>query len=171
NAVIAWMFMGALAVGCGRPLEGDPAGSDPRDPQANGGAGARGSGVIAACGAEVDLAAAPSVAPPAAGQRYVRCATLGPEVGWNVVLSPESRRLAARTAAGAVRLLDTATWREVALLVSPLGRMDAVAFSPDSATVATLAAEMGQVALWRASDGKLDRTFAGPPASTIDAWA
>jgi len=30
---------------------------------------------------------------------------------------------------------------------------------------------MGQVVLWRAVDGRLERTFAGPPASTIDAWA
>src|SRR6185369_17948694 len=104
-------------------------------------------------------------------QRYLRCDTLGPEVGWNVTLSPDTRLLAARTASGTVRLLSTDHWREIALLASPLGRLDAVAFSPDGAHLATLSAEMAEVTLWRTRDGALERTFAGPPASTIDAWA
>ena len=111
------------------------------------------------------------MAPAATGQRFPRCATLGPETGWNVSLSPDGRRLAARTSAGTVRLMSTDRWREIAQLASALGRLDAVAFSPDGARLATLSSEMGQVALWHSSDGSLERTFAGPPASTIDAWA
>ena len=138
-----------------------------------GGAGAggtAGSGGIAACGA-LNLSSAFRLAPAAVGQGYVRCDTLGRETGWQVVLSPDARRIAALTSAGTVRLIATDTWLEVAQLASPLGQIDAAAFSPDGASLALLSAEMGEVSLWNAADGTPVRAFAGPPASSIDAYA
>jgi WD40 repeat protein len=142
-----------------------------------GGAGASGSGNdgvggggLAACGA-LDLSSSFQLAPAAAGQRYVRCDTLGPEGDWQVTVAPDGGHLAARTGAGTLRLIATRPWREVAQIASPLGRIDAAAFSPDGASLAVLSAEMGQVTLWNAADGALARTFAGPPASSIDAHA
>jgi WD40 repeat protein len=110
-----------------------------------------------------------TLAPTAPGQAYTRCGTLGPEGGWKVTLSPAGNRLAALTGAGTVRLIAAAdSWAELAQLASPLGRMDAVAFSPDGATLATLSSEMGEVTLWSASDGRLLRAFAGPPTSGVE---
>jgi WD40 repeat protein len=85
-----------------------------------------------------------------------------------VTLSPTGDRLAARIAAGTVRLVATNPWSEIAQLGSPLGQIDAVAFSPDGATLAALSAEMGEVTIWNAADGTLARGFAGPPASGVD---
>lgn len=133
---------------------------------AGGAAGAPGM----ACGA-LTFSQTIALGPSAPGQSYVRCQTLGPESGWQVTLSPAGDRLAARTAAGTVRLLATNPWSEIAQLGSPLGQIDAVAFSPDGATLAALSAEMGEVTLWNASDGTLARSFAGPPASGVDTTA
>ena len=112
-----------------------------------------------------------TLAPAAAGQAYTRCGTLGPEGAWRVTLAPSGNRLAALTGAGTVRLIATDSWTEVAQLASPLGRMDAVAFSPDGAALATVSSEMGEVALWSTSDGTLLRVFAGPPTSGVDTIA
>jgi WD40 repeat protein len=112
-----------------------------------------------------------ALGPSAPGQNYVRCQTLGPETGWQTTLSPAGDRLAARTAAGTVRLLATNPWSEIVQIGSPLGQIDAVAFSPDGLTLAALSAEMGEVTLWNASDGTLARSFAGPPASGVDTTA
>ncbi|HLK90340.1 MAG TPA: WD40 repeat domain-containing protein [Polyangia bacterium] len=139
-------------------------------PDGAAGAGGQAGGPGAACGA-VSLGATIALAPSAAGQSYRRCQTLGPEAGWRVALSPAGDRLAARTAAGTVRLLATDSWKEVAQLGSPLGQLDAVAFSPDGATLAALSAEMGEVSLWSAADGRLQRSFAGPAASGFDTTA
>lgn len=109
--------------------------------------------------------------PAAPGQAYVRCDTLGPEAGWQIALSPDAHRIAARTGDGAVRLIATDTWVEIGHIASSLGAIDAVAFSPDSTVLALLSAEMGQVTLLNASDGTQTRSFAGPAASTIDAYA
>ena len=136
---------------------------------ATGGGGQGGSPGVA-CG-PLSLSSTIVLAPAAAGQNYVRCQTLGPETGWQVALSPAGDRLAARTGAGTLRLLATDTWTEIAQLGSPLGAIDAVAFSPDGATLATLSAEMGEVALWSAHDGTLQRSFAGPAASGVDTTA
>ncbi len=111
-----------------------------------------------------------TLAPAAAGQAYVRCGSLGPEQNWDVTPSPAGDRLAARTAAGTVRLLSTSTWAELAQLASPVGEMDALAFSPDGSLLATLSSEAGQVTLWRARDGAYQTSFAGPPASTVDTF-
>ena len=70
-----------------------------------------------------------------------------------------------------MRLIATSTWTEVKQLASPIGEMDAVAFSPDGTLLATLSLEMGEVTLWRAQDGAFQSSFAGPPASTLDASA
>jgi WD40 repeat protein len=131
------------------------------------GAGGASGGPGMACGA---LAFTQTIAlgPSAIGQNYVRCQTLGPETGWQVTLSPAGDRLAARTSAGTVRLLATNPWSEVTQIGSPLGQIDAVAFSPDGATLAALSAEMGEVTLWNTSDGTLARSFAGPSASGVD---
>jgi WD40 repeat protein len=112
-----------------------------------------------------------TLAPAAPGQAYVRCGTLGPEQAWTVAPSPSGDRLAAITAAGTVRLISTSSWTEIAQLASPVGELDAVAFSPDGARLATLSSEMGEVTLWDAQTGALQTSFAGPPASTLDAFA
>jgi len=136
-------------------------------PDGASGGGGQGAGPGVACG-PLSLSSTIVLAPAAAGQNYVRCQTLGPETGWQVALSPTGDRLAARTGAGTLRLLATGSWTELAQLGSPLGTIDAVAFSPDGATLATLSAEMGEVTLWSAHDGTLQRSFAGAPASGID---
>ena len=68
------------------------------------------------CGATMTFSAPAQLVPAADGQRYVRCGSVGPEKAWHPVLSADGSRLAALTAAGAVRLLDTASWRELAYL-------------------------------------------------------
>ncbi len=136
-----------------------------------GGGGAGGaSGPGVACGA-LTFSQTIALGPSAAGQDYVRCQTLGPESGWQVTLSPTGDRLAARTGAGTVRLLATNPWGEIAQIGSPLGQIDAVAFSPDGATLAALSAEMGEVTLWNSAAGTLARSFAGPAASGVDTTA
>ena len=135
---------------------------------AGGAGGASGPGM--ACGA-LTFSQTIALGPSAAGQDYVRCQTLGPESGWQVTLSPTGGRLAARTGAGTVRLLATNPWNEIAQIGAPLGQIDAVAFSPDGATLAALSAEMGEVTLWNAADGTLTRSLAGPPASGVDTTA
>jgi len=134
------------------------------------GGGGQGGALGVACG-PLSLSATIVLAPAAAGQNYARCQTLGPETAWQVVLSPTGDRLAARIGAGTVRLLATDSWREIAQLGSPLGTIDAAAFSPDGATSATLSAEMGEVTLWNAHDGTFERSFAGPSASGVDTTA
>jgi WD40 repeat protein len=137
----------------------------------DGGVGTGGAGgAIAACG-PLTFSSTMVLAPAAAGQDYTRCGTLGPEAGWQVTLAPTADHLAARTAAGTVRLLATAPWRELAQLASPLGQLDAEAFSPDGAVLATVSAEMGEVTLWSATDGSFQRSFAGPAASGVDTTA
>ena len=124
---------------------------------------------VQACGAMLPLSADMHLAPAASGQRYVRCGTIGPERDWKIVLSGDGRRVAALTGAGTVRLYASDDgWRELGQLAAPLGRLDAAAFSPDGAKLATLSAETGEVTLWNAANGALARSFAGPPASTID---
>jgi hypothetical protein len=56
---------------------------------------------------------------------------------------------------------------ELVQLAAPVGRLDAVAFSPDGATLATLSVEQGQVTLWSAADGALVRSFFGQPADAV----
>jgi WD40 repeat protein len=137
---------------------------------ASGMAGAPGTGGAGtgptAC-SSLTIGTAMTLAPAAAGQQYLRCASLGPEQGWDVTPSPGGDRLAARTAAGTVRLISTATWTEVAQLASPVGELDALAFSPDGTTLATVSSEIGQVTLWRAQDGASLASYDGPPGSTI----
>src|SRR5262245_5537081 len=95
---------------------------------AAGGGGAAGAGGAAGSGGAADVVPVPGgQIPTAPGQRYTRCGTVGPEKGWRPLVSPDGRRLAARTPAGIVRLLDTATWRVVATIAAPLGRIDGVA--------------------------------------------
>jgi WD40 repeat protein len=179
----------AGSLGCDRLLEqllhdhggGDQGGATGM--LADGGAG-RAGGMMVGAGGSGGASGAPGMAcgaltfsqtialgPSAAGQSYVRCQTLGPEGGWQVALSPAGDRLAARTSAGTVRLLATNPWSELAQIGSPLGQIDAVAFSPDGATLAALSAEMGEVTLWNTADGTLARSFAGPSASGVDTTA
>jgi len=139
-------------------------------PDGSSGGGGQGAAPGVACG-PLSLSSTIVLAPAAAGQSYVRCQTLGPEGGWQVALSPTGDRVAARTGAGTLRLLATDTWTEIAQLGSPLGAVDAAAFSPDGSTLATLSGEMGEVALWSAHDGTLQRSFAGPAASGVDTTA
>ena len=134
------------------------------------GGGGQGAAPGVACG-PLSFSSTIVLAPAAAGQNYVRCQTLGPETGWQLLLSPTGDRLAARTGAGTLRLLATDTWTEIAQLGSPAGAIDAAAFSPDGTTLATLSAEMGEVALWSAHDGALQRSFAGPALSGVDTTA
>lgn len=100
------------------------------------------------------------VAPADPAKRYLRCGTLGGEVRWRLAFAADHARFAARTNAGTVRLMSTQPWLEIAELAAPLGRIDAMAFSPDGATLATFSIESGQVALWSARDGTLTRAYA-----------
>ncbi|HSS38474.1 MAG TPA: WD40 repeat domain-containing protein, partial [Polyangia bacterium] len=121
------------------------------------------SSVPAACAGPLDISAEALMPPAAAGQPYVRCGTIGPDNGWRVTLSPDGRYLAALTSTGTFRLLSTSDWTEVAQFASPVGVLDALAFSADSTTLATWSAEPGVVALWGVSDGCLLRTFVVAP--------
>jgi len=157
---------GAAAVDAGA------AAVDAGAPRADAGAG--GGSPPAACPFELELTDQLTLAPAAAGQHFVRCATAstGPE-RWHVTVSPDGAHLAARTSVGTARLvaLDGDGWREVAQLASPVGRLDAAAFSPDGAHLALLSNEAGEITLWRTSDGGLEQTFAAPPGGTIDVTA
>jgi WD40 repeat protein len=123
------------------------------------------------CATPLALSTAMWVAPFDVGQHYVRCGTRGPEAGWRVTVSPGGRYLAAQTAAGTVRLIDVQGWREIKQLASPVGRLDAVAFSPEGQYLATLSAESGEVTLWNTGNAQAERTWALAPASTIDTTA
>ena len=147
------------------PMGGVSGASGASGARGTGGAGGVGTGPTAC--SSLTLGTAMRLAPPAAGQAYLRCASLGPEQAWDVTPSPSGDRLAARTAAGTVRLISTATWTEVAQLASPVGELDALAFSPDGTTLATVSSEIGQVTLWRAQDGAYLASYDGPPGSTI----
>ena len=178
--------IGRLLHGRGEGDQGGPVAAPPPDAGTGGGignisgtdgaldgaAGGGGQGPApgVACGA-LSLSSTIALAPAATGQNYVRCQTLGPETDWQVTLSPKGDRLAARTGAGTLRLFATDSWTELAQLGSPLGTIDAVAFSPDGATLATLSAEMGEVALWSGHDGAFQRSFAGQAASGVDTTA
>jgi len=136
---------------------------------ADGGAG--GEATVGVCPA---FALSPSfeLAPAAPEQPYVRCQTLGPEAGWQgIVIASDGQHIAARTGSGTVRLIATNPWHEVAQIASPLGVLDAAAFTPDGQALAVLSAEMGEVTVWRAADGTRLSTFTAPPASTVDATA
>jgi WD40 repeat protein len=104
---------------------------------------------------------------PAPVQSYRRCGTVGPETSWRVTLSPDSAHLAARTSAGTVRLYQTDSWREISQLASPIGAIDAVAFSPDGTRLAGLASETGRLTLWNVADGTPTAMYDGPPLSTL----
>ena len=65
-------------------------------------------------------------------------------------------------------MIDVASWREIVQLGSPVGQLDAVAFSPDGSHLATVSAESGQVTLWRTSDGTVERSWALTPASNLN---
>ena len=123
---------------------------------------------VQACGAMLPLSADMHLAPSASEQRYVRCGTIGPERDWKIVLSGDARRVAALTGGTVPGDATDEGWRELAQLAAPLGRLDAAAFSPDGAKLATLSAETGEVTLWNAANGALARSWPGLPGSTID---
>jgi len=138
---------------------------------AGGAAGTGGAAAIGVC-PSFDLSPSFELAPAAPGQNYVRCQTLGPEADWQAIaIASDGRHVAARTSGGTVRLIATDPWHEVAQIASPLGVLDAAAFTPDGQALAVLSAEMGEVTVWRASDGAPLATYASPPASTIDGTA
>jgi len=149
---------GAVVVGSGGSGAGGCAGAD------GGIAGASAVGVCAA----FDLSPSFELAPSAPGQNYVRCQTIGPEADWQeIAIASDGQHVAARTSAGTVRLIATNPWHEVAQIASPLGMLDAAAFTPDGQSLAVLSGEMGEVTVWRAGDGTRVASFAAPPASTI----
>ena len=95
------------------------------------------------------------VSPGAPGAQYLRCGTYAGERAWHPQLSPRHTYLAALTNTGTVRLIATETLDEVAELASSVGRVDAVAFSPDDAAIATFSHDADQLAVWRTRDGSL----------------
>lgn len=170
------VLVGASALaGCDRRRDVLEAGDNPSVAQRGSGVsssdGSVGAATVGICPAFA-LSRSFELAPSAPDQKYVRCQTLGPETDWQgMVIAPHGRHVAARTGAGTVRLIETNPWHEVAQIASPLGALDAVAFSPDGKMLAVLSAEMGEVTIFRAADGKRLASFAGQPASTIDTTA
>jgi WD40 repeat protein len=128
------------------------------------------SGPPGRCERGVTLSDSLVLAPAPKGQGYLRCGTLGRDGDWTVKISPTGARLAAITGAGTLRLLATDSWVQIAQLASPVGRIDAAEFSADGVHLATLSAEGGQVALWRASDGTLERSVLTSPPPVTDYW-
>jgi len=112
------------------------------------------------------------VAPASPGQSYLRCGTRAGENSWNSSLSADHRRVAAHTNAGTVRLIATEGWEELAELASPIGRIEAAAFSPDGTLLATTSEAAGQLTLWRTEDGSFVRSFfVRPPSLDISFWS
>lgn len=105
------------------------------------------------------------VAPLRGTPSFVRCGTRAGEAAWTSWISPDGRRVAARTNAGTVRLIETDGWTEVAELASPLGRIEAVAFSPDGDALATTSQSAGQLTIWSARDGTSTRAYDLRPPS------
>jgi len=127
-----------------------------------------GGPAIAGCGSIAYMSTFTEMPAPD-GAHYTRCESLGPETGTRAAIAPDTSRVAVITSAGTVRLFATNPWGEIAQLAAPLGRIDAAAFSPDSATLATISPEMGIVTLWRASDGQRGQTYtAARPAFMPD---
>ena len=150
------------------PVTGDGAGAGAGPVTGTGTTAPQTPSVTAACTLRVTASGKLRQAPAAPGQRYLRCASAGSDLPWRVTMSPDGTRVAARTGLGTVRLIATDGWREVVEIVSPIGRLDAAAFSPDGTQLAVMSAEAGEITVWDARDGALLRTLAGPPAPTID---
>src|SRR5262249_32374578 len=72
---------------------------------------------------------------------------LYPGDGHAVAFAPDGRSLAATSAAGAFRLLDVKTGRQLAVLGGPADAADRLAFAPDGRHVAT-ANSRGEVRVW-----------------------
>ena len=122
---------------------------------------------IRSCSSWYPVSGVMKVGPAPAGQAYRRCGTLGPETGWRVTLSPDGGHLAAQTSAGTVRLYRTDLWVEIAQIASPVGSIDAIAFSPDGFWLAGLSREMGRLTIWNVLDGVPAETYDAPPGATL----
>lgn len=99
------------------------------------------------------------LAPAVPHTAYRRCGTGAGESSWSARFSSDHRRLAAHTNANTVRMIDTDAWQELAEIGHEIGRVDALAFSPDGTQLATLSIEAGEVALWSAADATLTRVI------------
>lgn len=187
SSALALVLAGLTACGSS-PSRGTPDGGDPPVDAANpgdapiaidGGGGTTdggetpdggGTSAIAACG-ELEYTSAMRLATSNATlDRYLRCASMGPERGARAAVSADGARVAVITSSGTVRLFATAPWSELVQLAAPRGRVDALAFSPDGARLATLSVETGDVTLWAAADGALVRDLGGADGSVIESW-
>jgi WD40 repeat protein len=77
---------------------------------------------------------------------------------WTAVFSPDGKLLAAGDAAGRVRVFETKTWKEVAVLDGE-DQLRSAAFAPDGRTLAL--GMRRDVQLWDATTGKRLRTLRG----------
>ena len=91
-------------------------------------------------------------------------ATRADHVGWvsSVAFSPDGKKLASGALNGTVRLWKADTLHPITMIQVPRGgHSKAVAFSPDGALLAHTRGDLGEVALWNISAGKVVGTITG----------
>jgi WD40 repeat protein len=118
---------------------------------------------VRGCDAGLLPAASYTLVPDGAQTAYRRCGELG-GVASSVVISRDGQRLAV-VAAESARLIDTATWREIARVAHAFEPVDAAALSADGTRLATAASYIGETTLWDTSDGHAIAVFPGTVAS------
>jgi hypothetical protein len=128
-------------------------------------AGARAPVTARACAAPPPAAVRDIVVPDGARPAYRRCGVVG-ETATGIVLSPDGRKVAVLAGEG-VHLIDVASWTETARIVHASDPIDAAAFSPDGARLATASKYLAQLAVWDTADASSLRvTPADPPTDT-----
>jgi WD40 repeat protein len=92
--------------------------------------------------------------PPAADAPglFTRCASFEVGAATALAVSPDGRLVALVTADGLARIIAVESQQVIAVLASPRGMTDAVAYEPHGLGVLTMARAQREVTFWRASD-------------------